>query len=177
MVDLPPDIVALVAEEKSLIRSPVWDTKSDDRYYVFSVPLVITSDGTSNFQLRVKTSKRFVDRDAIVQLEFAPSDKRVTPLWRIEWRAFGLHTNKLWGPPGFELAVVKLTHEHRFDDNWHSPEHRMRIGNLPAARPINRDPNTLSEFLAFCGQSFRIKDIRRIEPPLITQDIFWTRDD
>jgi hypothetical protein len=177
MSEIPHNITALVSADKFVSRSPVWDTKSDDRYYVFSVPLLLAGDESSSFQFRAKTSKRFVDRDAICRLEFAPSDKKATPLWRVEWRAFGQHPNKAWGPPGFELQVIEGTHEHRFDDNWLASEHRMRTGNLPAARPVKSDPNTLSEFLAFCGQSFRIKDIDRVEPPLITQDIFWTRDD
>lgn len=177
MAELPDDIVELVAAEKYLQRSPVWDANSDDRYYVFSAPLVIVDNPISGFQLRAKSSKRHVDRDALCQLEYAPTVRGTIPLWRIQWRPFERHQNKTWGPPGFELDTIVGTHEHRFEDNWMTETLELRPGNLPAARPLERDPATLSDFLAICGRQFRIRDMTRIEPPLISQDIFWQTND
>ncbi len=177
MPELPTDIVEQVAADKFLLRSPIWDSASDDRYYVFSAPLNVLGDATSSLQLRAKSSKRHVDRDALCQLEYAPTVRGAVPLWRIQWRPFERHQNKAWGPSGYELAVIDGTHEHRFDDNWVAEAAQLRPGNLPAARPLERDPTTLSDFLALCGERFRIMNIQTIEPPLIIQDIFWQPND
>jgi hypothetical protein len=48
---------------------------------------------------------------------------------------------------------------------------------LPAAIRVEKDPGTLSDFLAFCGERFRIKDIDRVTLPALTRDLFWVRDD
>ncbi len=177
MSDWPANIVGLVKAEKALLRSPTWDSKSDDRYHVLTAPLIIGGDDITGFQIRAKTSKRYVDRDALCQLEFAETARRVTPLWRCEWRPFSGHTNRAWGPPGFELMVIQGSHEHPFPENWCERESRMRGSNLPAAIPINDRIETLSSFLAFCGERYRINNIDRIEPPLISPDLFWKPDD
>jgi hypothetical protein len=175
MSDLPSNINDLIAAEKKLPpAAPIWDVKSDDRYYVFTVPLIVVDQAITGLQLRAKSSKRHVDRDALCQLEFAPTVRASIPLWRLQWRPFERHVNKAWGPPGLENKTILGTHEHRFEDNWVAPENRMRISNLPAARPLAPDFATLSDFLAFSGQRFKINDIDRIEPPLISQDLFWT---
>lgn len=177
MSDLPENISELVEAPKSLLRTPIWDTKSDDRYYVLTAPLVLIGDDTSGFQIRAKTSKRHVNRDALCQLEFALAARKVTPLWRCEWKPFSGHTNRAWGPPGYELAVINGTHEHPFHENWNAVEARMRSPNLPAALPVAEEIRSLSGFLAFCGERFKINNIDRIEPPLISPDLFWTQDD
>jgi hypothetical protein len=82
--------------------------------------------------------------------------------------------NKAWGPPGFELAKIRGTHEHRFDHNYLGAESRMRGSNLPAAVPVTPDFNALSDFIAFCGGSLRILDMNRVRPPAAAPDLFWT---
>ena len=51
----------------------------------------------------------------------------------------------------------------------------MRAGSLPAAVPIDPDPTTLSDFVAFSGQRFRIINITNVELPGTSADLFWVK--
>ena len=172
MVLLPHDIAELVAAEKTLGATPNWDTQSDPKYVVFAYPLAVGDITTGGFQLRVKVSKRWVDRDCIAQLEFAPTRRSSTPLWRMEWRPLMPHTNG-GIPAEFAFATFDDSHHHAFDDNFLPAERRMRAGNLPAARPLPSNLNTLTDFLACVGKLFRIKDVGSIELPPTSDDMFW----
>jgi len=178
MAILPNNIVDLIRAEKRLDFRPQWDSSSDPRNFVLTTPLTINEETVGGFELRARVSKQFVNRDAMLQLEFAATARSRIELYRCEWRPFGVHTNKAWGPPGFELASFRQqSHEHSFNDNWVESEERMRTGgSLPGARPINPDPTTLSEFVAFCGRCFRITNIDLLEIPQRNADFFWTPD-
>lgn len=176
VIRLPQNIETLVNSEKRLDLRPEWDAANDPRYFVFTVPLVIGEAIIGGFQLRAKVSKEFVDRDALMQLEFSVA-RRHQALWRIQWRPLETHTNKGWGPKGYEyMRFDGTSHQHMFIDNWIPSEHRTRAKNLPGARPIEPDPGTLSEFIAFSGKCFRIKDVDLINLPPSTADMFWTPD-
>ena len=176
MAVLPANIVDLMEAEKRLSFRPQWDADSDPRSFVLTAPLTIAEETVGGFELRARVSKQFIDRDAMMQLEFATSGRSRVELYRCEWRPFGVHTNKAWGPPGFEFARFhQQSHSHQFDDNWVDAEQRMRAGaSLPGARPINPDLKTLSEFVAFCGGCFRIGNIDLLEIPQRNADLFWT---
>lgn len=172
MTLLPDDIEDLIFAQKQLLHFPAWNADADRRYYVVVTPLTIGEITVGGFELRLKVSKRFVDRDAIAQLEWAASRQRRMGLWRIEWRPGGRHQNPAWGPAGHELEVIAGTHEHRFSDNWLASQSRLRAGNLPAARPIAPDPKGLNEFIETIGEIFRISDIGLVQMPP-PQDMFW----
>lgn len=176
MANLPRDIVDLVYSDKRIAITPKWDEASDSRYLQFTVPLQFGEVTIGGFDLRVKLSKHHIDRDCLAQLEYAPEGRRsAEPLWRIEWRPFSVHSNPGWGPPGFEFDTYEQrSHNHRFEDNYMRSEHRIRSGNLPGAIPVEPDPGTISEFLAFCGGEFRISDMERVQLPVQTHDMFWT---
>jgi hypothetical protein len=172
---LPPDIIALIEGEKTLGVTPKWDKTSDPRYLEILTPLAVGEVTTGGFEIRVKISKQFVDRDAVAQLEFAMQGRRsAVALWRLDWKPFAPHDNN--GVPETLGETIFGSHEHRFHDNYIVAEHRMRAGNLPWARGLNTDPGTLSDFLALWGERFRIKDIRRMRLPTVTADLFWTKD-
>jgi len=173
-ISLPENIIELVNSRKSLIARPKWDERSDPRYLVFTAPLAVNHVITGGFELRAKVSKQHVGRDALMQLEFAKSGRERIELARCQWRPFETHTNKHWGPPGHELCTyLEQSHHHAFEHNYLAEERRMRTGSLPAALPIHPDPTTLSAFIAFCGECFKINNIRVVEVPGVTTDLFW----
>jgi hypothetical protein len=173
---LPADIADLVATEKKLLGRPIWDSAFDRRYHVFTAALVLVGNPVAGFELRAKVSKTFIDRDCLMQLEFSRGGRDRTELARSQWRPFETHTNKGWGPPGFEFQrFVGSSHVHPFEVNFVPNERRMRAGSLPAAIPINPDPTTLSEFFAFCGEWFRIVNIGVVEVPPQRPDMFWVQ--
>jgi hypothetical protein len=175
MTFLPKDIVALVAAEKLLTFRPQWDDKSDRRNFVITTPLSVDGVIVGGFELRVKVSKAHIDRDGFMQLEFSKGRER-EELARIQWRPFENHANKAWGPPGYELKrFLGESHYHTFEHNFIAEQCRMRTGNLPAALPIDPDSASLSDFIAFCGKCFRIKNINILRPPETSVDMFWVR--
>lgn len=178
MAVLPSNIDELIDAEKAFSTRPKWDDQSDPRYFVFLAPLTIGEETVGGFEVRAKISKQFVDRDAFMQLEYATTGRSREELWRCQWRPFETHTNKAWGPPGFELArFINQSHHHPFWQNWVVSNRRMRGGgSLPAALPLVPDPTTLSEFLDFCGKSFKIKNMNSVEIPG-GPDLFWKSDD
>jgi hypothetical protein len=86
MGQLPQDIEVLMNAEKILGATPNWDSGSDKKYVVFAYPLQIDGVTTGGFQLRVKVSKKWVDRDCMAQIELAPTRRTSVPLTRAEWR-------------------------------------------------------------------------------------------
>lgn len=175
---LPANIAELVAADKKMHRRPIWDSGSDRRYHIFTAALILVDDPTSGFELRAKVSKTVIDRDCLMQLEFAQGARDRVELSRCQWRPFETHTNKEWGPPGYELSTfVSKSHLHAFEFNHVPAERRMRSGSLPAAVPIEPDPTTLSEFIAFSGERFRIINIGVVELPHHKPDMFWVKYD
>jgi len=178
MPSLPPEIGRFVAADKELLTRPTWDEQSDSRYYVFTAPLRVEGITIGGLELRAKVSKQFVDRAALMQLEFALSGRERVPLWRCQWRPFETHTNRNWGPPGYELSCFdRASHHHPFSENYVTEKNCMREGSLPAALPIDPDPTTLSGFIAFCGTSFRITNMRLVAVPERSVDMFWVPND
>jgi hypothetical protein len=173
MAQLPKDIEALVNAEKVLGGTPNWDSESDPKYVVFSYPLTVNGVAIGGFQIRIKISKRWPDRDCMAQLEHAPTRRSATPLWRADWRPLAPHTNA-GSSKDYPFAIIEGSHHHPFEENYIRNEQRMRTGNLPNARPFPSDLNTLSDFLAFAGKLFRIKDVHLIELPPVSADMFWT---
>jgi hypothetical protein len=104
-------------------------------------------------------------------LHYRPSNKAPMPLGRIDWRPLQPHTNPAGGP--YSLTRISASHFHTFQLNWLEREGRMRTGNLPRAQPLNRDPETFEELLAFVGKEFRINNLKMIErPPWRISDLF-----
>lgn len=173
MSNLPDDIVKLIEIDKSLGMSPNWDDQSDPRYTVFTVPLTCGLVTVGGFKLRVKVSKRWVNKDALMQLEFSAAGKRSTVnLWRLDWKPIHVHTNS-GVPPSGPFDTFTDSHQHPFAENFIASETRMRTGNLPAVTPFPNNPNTLSDFLVLGGKLFRINDIYRIVLPSTGTDLFW----
>lgn len=175
---LPTDIVDLLRRDKFLEKPPIWDEKADKRYYFFVAPLSFGNVSPGGFELRVKISKTHIERDAMVQLEYAPAGRRsAVELWRIDWRPFSPHTNE--GNCGrFSFQTIAGTHHHPFCDNYMSSENRMRGGgSLPSARQVRRDPKALQSLLAFSGKMFKIRNMSLINLPSMSGDLFWTPDD
>ena len=174
-ISLPDNIRELMGSEKRLAFRPKWDSDSDPRYFVLTVPVAVDNVIVGGFELRAKVSKRHLDRDALMQLEFRWSGRERIELARCQWRPFETHTNKNWGPPGHELRTFyEESHHHSFEHNYLPQERRMRAGgSLPAALPIYPDPTTLSGFVAFCGECFKINNINLLEMPGMTADMFW----
>ncbi len=77
----------------------------------------------------------------------------------------GVHTNKAIGPPELQMLRISETHIHEFEHNWLPDEGRMRVGNLPVARPIRPDLQSFEEFLVFIGEAFRISGMQKVERP------------
>lgn len=179
MAQLPAEIADFVQQEKSLAHVPQdWDGNLSPRHLTKIITLSCDDTVVGGFELRIKLSRQFPDRDALLQLEYRPVGHRKEELWRCEWRPFGVHINRGWGPPGFEGASITGSHEHRFDHNYLPNERRMRLGgSLPAAVPIEPDLRSLSEFVAFCGKRFRINDLAALRLPSDTGDLFWVPDD
>lgn len=178
MLELPGNIAELIAAEKEIAIRPKWDVESDPEYARLSVPLVIGEVAVGGLELIGRASQRAADRAAMFQLQYFQTGRHRIPLWRCQWRPFETHTNPGWGPPGLAFAeFCGTSHNHAFADNFLESELRMRSGNLPAARPISPDPSTLSGFIDFCGECFKIKNIGIIEAPQISPDMFWTKDD
>lgn len=164
----------MVASDKILLNRPKWDYASDRRYVVFTAPLKLIDWDVLGFELRAKVSKSHIDRDALMQLEFAKSGRDRIPLARCQWRPFETHRNKKWGPAGYELrSYYRESHYHTFEDNYLSTERRMRTGSLPGAVPVIPDPSTLSDFIAFCGKCFSLKNANIISLPELMADMFW----
>lgn len=177
MVDLPLDVIALVASEKTLGDRPIWDERTDPKYFVFTHALTVGTVATGGFQLRTKVSKRWVDRDALMQLEYAPAGRRsTTALWRLDWKPFHSHGNKGL-PPDVAYESYDGSHQHPFSDNFLAEARRMRGSNLPAGRSLPWEPSTLSDFLRLGGELFNINDISRVILPITEPDIFWQEDD
>lgn len=178
MAALPDQIDALVFGVKQLAYRPRWNPESNPRFFELVTPLISDGVGVGGFEIRARVSKQHVNRDAMMQLEYAPAGRKRVELWRCCWKPFHIHTNKRWGPPGLEFArFEKVSHHHAFADNWVKDEARMRGGSLPAARLINPDPSSLSDFIAFCGECFKINNIGLIEVPSRNADLFWMPDD
>jgi hypothetical protein len=173
---LPHNIMELVESDKRMTHRPKWDDDSDPRYHVFTVPLILLEEQSSGLELRVKVAKNHIDRDCLMQLEFSSGKRDRIELSRSQWRPFETHTNKAWGPPGHELQrFERKSHFHDFRDNFLISEHRMRTGSLPAARPIEPDPPTLSEFFVFSAVRFKILNVSMIELPHQSADLFWVK--
>ena len=178
MAALPKNIIDMVQAEKELPFRPKWDDISDPRFFVFTAPLKTDNLIIGGFELRAKVSKKHVDRDALMQLEFTKARRERVELWRCQWRPFETHQNKNWGPPGYKLARFEsLSHHHPFLENFIESENRMRGGSLPGAVPIYPDPENLSEFIAFCGKCFRIKNMEFVDLPSMSADMFWVTND
>ena len=75
------------------------------------------------------------------------------------------HTNPDAGPREVRLLECRSTHLHSFDLNFISKENRMRAGNLPLATPVDPDPVTFEDFLAFGKKSLRINGLEKIARP------------
>lgn len=178
MAGLPINIAALIDSEKTIDIDHGWDSKPNDKYLTILAPLAVSEVTIGGFDLRLKISKTFVARDAFGQLEYALHGRRTAVgLWRLEWRPFSIHDNGAFPPEFAWASFAQVSHEHRFEDNYIPNEHRMRAGNLPAVRGLTPDPGTLSDFLALCGERFRIKDIARLRVPSVTPDLFWVKDE
>jgi len=177
MSPLPKNIADLIAAPKELPFRPKWNAQNDSRNFTLSMPLSVGEATLGGFELRGRISKLVVDRGAMLQLMWSTSPRSGVPLWRCQWRPFETHTNPFWGPPGLEgLEFISESHHHSFEDNFLSDERQMRAGNLPAARRISPDPSTLSEFLAFCGECFKINNIEHLDIPQVSPDFFWMND-
>ncbi len=107
------------------------------------------------------------NQSVVCQMEYHPAGRptRGGPFCRIEWRPLAAHSNKNIGPLEFRFTQITGSHHHRFDLNWNHSQSQVRKGNLRIAVPIDPDPPTYEDLLAFVGREFRIKGMEEIPVP------------
>lgn len=107
------------------------------------------------------------DRALTAQIEYHPEHgpRKGGPICRIEWRPVKTHNNKGVGPEELRFLPQIGSHHHPFELNWTHSETRVRRGELPIAVPINDDPATYRQALAFVGNEFRIKGVENLSAP------------
>lgn len=166
----------IVAAEKLLAVFPGWSApNSASQVVTFSAPLDI--EGVTEAGLLLEGTARFDEPDQDFSLELVVRNlngQRRIPLHRLDWRARkGGHSNhrrKCLGAMGGKR--VPATHLHDFWMNWVESTGRMRGKNLPCARPIDEELQSVADVLRFCGNWFRINNIEVVEPPPWEYDLF-----
>ena len=161
---MPIDLPSLVAAEKTISGKPKWE-QSDSVWFCLTASLEIDGVTIPGLELRGGACQSLPDRALRMQIQYQPPRGPCTHLSRSEWRPLGVHTNRAVGPPELQMLRISETHIHKFEDNWLPNEGRMRVGDLPVARPIRPDLQTFEDFLVFVGKEFRISDIQRVERP------------
>lgn len=155
----------LAAAHKRLARPIVWEEKGRN-WHVSRPQIHGIKEGVEGLYLRIRSPMRLDRAGFMIQVEYQPALRRSTQqLDRLEWRA--AHTNSNCGPLDLRLLEIESTHWHAFDLNYLRDENRMRHGNLPLARAIEPDPDSLQAFLAFAGKALRIKGLESVEPPRV----------
>lgn len=160
------ELADLFRAEKILPVQPAFKER-DNEWYRLVCPIEIKGVVVEGLQLGGSAMKRLPDESVTIQLEFHPTKggPRGGPLARIEWRPMKGHNNKGIGPPEFQNILIQCTHNHCFEMNWqHSPA-AVRRGNLPLAYPVDPDPSTFEEFIAFVAKEFRISNLSALAPP------------
>ena len=166
----PDRLPELFHTEKAIAGKPTWQA-SDSTWFRLTCSFEINGETPEGLELRGKAIQTLPDRAVCFHLQYYPARGPCTPLARAEWRPMSPHTNPNVG--AFPLMRIVGSHIHAFDLNWLPELGRMRAGNLVTARPLNRDPASLDEFLAVVGEEFRIKNLEKIErPPWRLGDLF-----
>lgn len=77
-------------------------------------------------------------------------------LSRVDVAPYGPHSNKDWRTLGIPPDITG-SHFHAFSDNVKLGKGAFApTGNLPAARPLGREPDSFREFVVVVGQIFNI---------------------
>ena len=148
---------------KKLSGMPRWQ-ENGSAWKIARISLISEIEGLDGLFLRLKAPNLRDGSGFLLQVEYQPGDARGTePLSRLEWRVG--HTNPNLGPPEYRLLECPGTHFHSFDLNYIDGEDRMRRSNLPLAEPVEPDPDTFEELLAFGRKSLRISDLDEISRP------------
>ncbi|WP_256807137.1 hypothetical protein [Bradyrhizobium sp. Bra64] len=158
------DFPGMMAAEKTLSGRPKWE-QSDSVWFCLTGSLEIDGVTIPGLELRGGACQNLPDRAVRFQVQYQPARGPCSHLSRAEWRPMGVHTNKAIGPPELQMLRISETHIHEFEHNWLPDEGRMRVGNLPVARPIRPDLQSFEEFLVFIGEAFRISGMQKVERP------------
>lgn len=155
-------LLELANADKLLERPVEWD--EDGGWHAARPKLIVA--GVNGLFLRLRSPMRLDRAGLMLQTEHQPGNPRtVQPLARLEWRIG--HTNPNQGPPELRLYECEGTHIHAFDLNYLVTEGRMRQGNLPIARDVDPDPDSVEAFLAFAEKSLRINGVAGLKLPRV----------
>ena len=148
---------------KIVSAPPEWKDDGSD-WKRARVALLVPSLGVDGLYLRIKAPRAENGAGFLFQVEYQPGAQRDTePLERLEWRMG--HANPDLGPREVRFLECHSTHLHSFELNFVSKENRMRAGNLPLAEPVDPDPATFEDFLAFAKKSLKINGLETIARP------------
>lgn len=164
---IPDHVVEAVSLEKELSGTVSW---SDDGGYSWSrPPLVVDGVGVEGLFVRIKVANSIDAFRSMVQVEW-DAPRNTHALARIDWKVG--HTNPNKGPSELRLERIESSHVHEFDLNYLRLERRMMQKNLPIARPLSPDPNSLEEFFATAQVEFKIKGLAQIARPPFQAGLF-----
>lgn len=167
---LPPAFYD-VSKTPSLAQG--WE-ENENGVLTLVVPLEIGGVTVSGLVLRGKTLAARPDQDVMFQIECLHGDRggrRDRALARIDWRPLHSHNNRGRGPEEWRFFEQIGTHHHAFGLNWLDDEQRMRSANLPIAVPLNPEPSTYDELVAFVEETFRINNLGTLPPPQWTANL------
>lgn len=153
--------------EKSLSPSAGWKRRADDESLRMVAPLSVGGASVEGLIFGMRAHLLMPDRALSAQIEYHPpgGGRQGGPICRIEWRPIRPHNNKGVGPEKWRFRTLNGSHHHPFDLNWAHSETGVRRGRLPIAVPIEDDPSTYRQALAFFGKEFRIKGVESLPVP------------
>lgn len=147
----------LLQADKRLDRQRSWTPVRDNLLeVVFPVSVAQAMPMSLRFRVCVR---RYVEGQAVFQLEFSPPKERFFPLWRFEWRPSGVHTNPNFGPSELRNLRLRGSHIHCCLFGAIEREDRLRPSGARGprlARPVNLDPSSFANALALACDELRI---------------------
>lgn len=154
----------IVGAAKDLSGIQKWIPKEPNQLSLVSA-LEVDGVTMASVQLRMRAVLDQPDRAVMIQLEYNPPKGRNERLIRIEWRPITRHTNTNKAPEPFRLMIIRTSHIHRFEHNYHPDGGRMLRSNLPHAVPLEPDPSTFRELLELAARELKISNLHRVATP------------
>jgi hypothetical protein len=158
------DISSFWAETK-LLSDPHIGWKPSGKYLEWAGSVDVDYVTLAGVRLRMSTFQTVEDRGVTIQLEYHPPSGKSQILTRIDWRQNHIHNNKNLGPEEYKFIIIDASHIHPFSLNWRNGDLIYPGKNLPIAVPINPDPSTFQELLAFTAETLNMHNMRSIPSP------------